>query len=215
MKKLIIICEGQTEQAFCDKILKSHFSTKEIEIEYPLILHSGGGIVPWRFLKQQIDLHIETEPSAYITTFIDYYGIYNHHVFPEWEKAHVEDEKAKRMAILEAGMLDSLERNIQNQFIPNIQLHEFEALVLSDRDAFDRYYSQTEMNLEGLNALCALMPETINDGKETAPSKRLESFIPIYNKVSDGPELTQIIGLEKIRAQCPRFNNWIKNLEEI
>lgn len=215
MKKLIIICEGQTEQEFCDKILKDHFSAINIDIDYPIILHSGGGIVKWPHLKHQIELHHTSDHHAFITTFIDYYGIEAHHNFPNWVLADSEAHKPRRMEILEAAMKDSLGATAQAKFIPNIQLHEFEALILSDFTAFSAYYAPSEFDAVALNALCLNPPETINNGRTTAPSKRLEMHIPIYDKVTDGPELAQIIGLNSIRTKCPRFNDWMTRLERI
>ncbi|MBC7554402.1 MAG: DUF4276 family protein [Taibaiella sp.] len=218
MKKIMIICEGQSEQMFCDKILKPHFSALGITIEYPRIAHSGGGIVKWQNFKPEIELHYATDNDRFITTFIDYYGMYNHHKFPEWANAHVELVKSTRMEILEAGMLNDLTPDIGAKFIPYIQLHEFEALVFSDFVAFINYYSPIEFSATGLvnlAALCALDPETINDGIATAPSKRLSDNIPAYDKVTDGIELASLIGLNKIRCRCSRFDAWITRLEGI
>ncbi|RYY39032.1 MAG: DUF4276 family protein [Chitinophagaceae bacterium] len=215
MKKIILICEGPTEQEFCDKVLRPHFDNLGIEIEYPIILHSNGGIVKWQHLVTQINLHHAADSTAHITTFIDYYGIEVHHNFPDWALAHAEADKNARMVILEAGMKNSLNGAAQTQFIPYIQLHEFEALILSDRTAFDRYYAPEEFNAAALTAICSNPPESVNSGRTTAPSKRLEANITVFDKVTDGAELSLLIGLTNIRAACPRFNNWIANLEAI
>jgi len=66
-----------------------------------------------------------------------------------------------------------------------------------------------------LARLCALSPESINDGLTTAPSKRLKTNIPVYDKVNDGAELSSLIGLAAIRGKCPRFNAWLSTLESI
>lgn len=58
MKRLIIICEGATEQAFCNDVLRDYFLTKDILIEAPTIKHSNGGIVAWDTLKKQIIKHL-------------------------------------------------------------------------------------------------------------------------------------------------------------
>lgn len=215
MKKIIIICEGQSEQMFCDKILKVHFAAMGIQIEYPLILHSGGGIVKWKHLKNQIELHYADDNNAFITTFIDYYGIEPHHLFPEWIIAHAQANKALRMDILETGMKNDLSLNVQPMFIANIQLHEFEALVLSDHTVFGNYYEAGEHNNANLAVICSNPPETVNNGILTAPSKRLIANIPSYDKVTDGAELARLIGLAKIRNKCPRFDSWITNMENI
>ena len=218
MKKIIIICEGPSEQMFCDKILKPHFSALGITIEYPLIAHSGGGIVKWQNFKPEIELHFATDNDRFITTFIDYYGMYGYHGFPEWANAHLLADKPDRMTMLEKGMLDDLSIAVRPKFVPNIQLHEFEALVFSDHTVFGTYYSPAEFAHNGLATLatlCASSPETINNGTTSAPSKRLTLNIPAYDKVSDGAELAKLIGLPTIRHKCPRFDAWITRLETI
>lgn len=39
MKRIVIICEGETEQEFCDKSLSNHFNPKDIYIQAPRIKH--------------------------------------------------------------------------------------------------------------------------------------------------------------------------------
>jgi Domain of unknown function (DUF4276) len=213
MSDLIVICEGQTEESFCNDILKPYFAAQGKSIEFPLILHSGGGIVPWRFLRAQIETHHLTSPNASITTFIDYYGMLTKHQFPNWAPSLLEGNKNNRMAILEQGMRDDLSAPVQAKFVPYIQLHEYEALVLSDYTVFGQYYSAKKLNAAGLAAICALPPETVNDGVTSAPSKRLESNIRGYDKVTDGVELAKMIGLPTIRGRCPRFDGWLQAVE--
>ena len=215
MKKLLIICEGQTEEAFCDKILKKHFFDLGIAIEYPLVAHSGGGIVPWRYLKREIELHYSTDCDRFITTFIDYYGMYEHQNFPQWSAAHLLTSKSLIMDSLETGMFNDISVTVQQKFIPNIVLHEFETLILSDYSVFEEYYEVSEFNAADLTTICAAPPETINNGLLSAPSKRLKNNIPAYDKVNDGSELAILIGLPTIRMKCPRFDKWIKKLEAI
>ncbi|SRR5258706_7238437 len=215
MKKLIIICEGPSEQTFCDKILKPHFVAIDINVSFPLIAHSNGGIVKWVHLKPDIELNHTADNNAFITTFIDYYGIKAHHGFPQWVNAHLQADRPTRMTTLEIGMLADLSATAQQKFIPNIQLHEFEALTLSDANAFGQYYAPHEFNNAGITALCANAPETVNNGAATAPSKQLKANIPAYDKVTDGTELAKLIGLTTIRAKCPRFNQWITKLEAL
>ncbi len=47
MKRIIIVCEGETEQEFCKDVLFPHFFRRDILIEHPTIKKSGGGIVAW------------------------------------------------------------------------------------------------------------------------------------------------------------------------
>ena len=58
-------------------------------------------------------------------------------------------------------------------------------------------------------------PEFIDDGRETAPSKRVIKEIPDYlgRKVSSGPLIAERIGLVTLRSKCRHFNEWINQLE--
>ncbi len=55
----------------------------------------------------------------------------------------------------------------------------------------------------------------INTGRDTSPSNRLKKIIFGYNKIVYGNILAEAIGLENIKRKCPRFKNWIKNIEEM
>lgn len=43
MKRLIIICEGETEQEFCQDVLYPHFFDKDIQISNPTIKKNKWG----------------------------------------------------------------------------------------------------------------------------------------------------------------------------
>lgn len=215
MKKLILICEGTTEIEFCKRILVDHFKKFEIDLSYILIVHSDGGIVPWVILKKQIEKHFKDDNEITISTFIDYYGIYEHHKFPNWDLAENEPDKTLRMNILQDAMRSDVDSEIK--FIPYILLHEFETLVFSEYAVFEDLYEANEARLDKLKEICDNNPnpETINNSKETAPSKRLDKYIKRFKKTSDSINITKNIGLEKIRSKCPNFNMWISKLENI
>ena len=60
-------------------------------------------------------------------------------------------------------------------------------------------------------------PELIDDGADTAPSKRIISEIPEYkyNKASAGPLSAQRIGLTVLRERCAHFGDWLGKLEAL
>jgi hypothetical protein len=127
-------------------------------------------------------------------------------------------DKEERMSFLEDAMLDDIDPKLRNRFVPYIQLHEFEALLFSEQEVFDNSFEKNEFL--DYNYLVETIkknsnPEMINDGNETAPSKRLAKIIKDYSKVVYGSMLTHDIGLDKIRSKCSRFNNWILKLENI
>lgn len=216
MKRLIIICEGETEQEFCKDVLYSHFISKDIAIEAPLIKKTMGGIVAWEYIKSQILLHLTED--VVVTMLIDYYGIKDYHNFPKWVESKAIVNKTDRMAFLENAMKEDIDDSVRFRFIPYIQLHEFEGLLFNNIDTFKRNIPENEFtDIRELESLINnnSNPELINDGALTAPSKRLVRLISGYNKIVYGAILAQEIGLERLRAKAVRFDEWIVNLESI
>jgi hypothetical protein len=218
MRRIIIICEGQTEQEFCKDVLQTAFNSKNIVLDYPLIKKSRGGIVGWTDLKKQIELHLRQEKMAFVTTLIDFYGLHDNHTFPNWEIGKQIVNKNERMDCLEAGMKAAIDDKIRYRFIPYIQLHEFEALLFNDMIFFDEQILARD--LIDRAALAHIIdhfpnPELINDTPNNAPSYRLRRLINGYHKIVYGAVLAECIGIQRIRNKCPRFNQWILNLEKI
>lgn len=216
MKRIIMICEGYTEQAFANTNLQIPFVNRNIYLQTPLIKASRGGIVKWSKLKYQIETHLKSEPDAYVTTFIDYYGTYAKHQFPGWDVAHTIVDVSQRMDSLEKSMLNDIDIQLQYRFIPYLQLHEFEALLFSDINIIKSQIPPSD--LIGVTELEKTFsdypnPEMINNNKATSPSHRLIRIISGYNKVVYGDIISEAIGLNRIRAKSPRFNNWITKLE--
>uniref|UniRef100_UPI004026BECB DUF4276 family protein n=1 Tax=Prevotella sp. TaxID=59823 RepID=UPI004026BECB len=66
MKRLIIVCEGPTEQEFCLEVLGVELAKRDVYVEAPLIKHSHGGIVAWEIIKRQILKHLQ-EGDAFVS----------------------------------------------------------------------------------------------------------------------------------------------------
>ncbi|UZO80195.1 DUF4276 family protein [Aquimarina sp. ERC-38] len=218
MSTIIIICEGETEKEFCEKTLSPYFAAQNIYVYPPLIKKTMGGIVKWKELKKQVLSHLMNDTSAFVTTFIDYYGIHSKYEFPKWDKAEAENDKNKRMEILEEGMLMDIDKTYRFRYIPYLQLHEFEGLLFNEINVFHEQILPNE--LVGLKELEDIFikydnPEMINNKRETSPSHRLQRIINGYNKVVYGNILAESIGLEKIRNKSPRFNEWLNKIEQI
>ena len=216
MKRLIVVCEGPTEKEFCRDVLAPHFLERGIVIVAPTIKHSGGGIVPWHILKGQVEKHLK-EGDAVVTTFIDYYGIKKEHGFPKWEATKNISQNSDKVHVLEQAMRDDILDDSRHRFIPHLQLHEFESLLFSDVDVFAKNFETNELDLKKLRGIVAAFPnpEDINNSPLTAPSKRIESAVSGYRKVLYGNCLAMDIGLDKMRQNCPHFNEWINALEII
>ena len=88
------------------------------------------------------------------------------------------------------------------RFRPHLTLHETEAWIFTSGVAFERRFGQAGLAAE-VSAMVeeAGGPELLNDGPTTARSKRLESLVPTYAKVLDGPAILGDAGLEPILEQ--------------
>ena len=214
MKRLIVVCDGGTEQEFCQTILFPYFFQKGILVETPTIKHSGGGIVAWGTLKKQLVQHLN-ETGVIVTTLIDFYQIKDSFQFPGWLEAKAIAPSQAKMDYLFQQMKQDIQENLQSRFIPYIQLHEFEGLLFSDISAFKNNFNKSECDFYAIESAIRDFPtpEDINNGPNTAPSIRLKNAIKGYEKELYGSFLADDIGLSTIREHCPLFNQWIEHLE--
>ena len=145
---------------------------------------------------------------------LDLYALPND--FPQFDEAKKISDPSQKVNKLETALADDIN---DYRFIPYIQLHEFEALILSDPSKLIERFPEYGESVQELVAICKKYdsPELINDGETTAPSKRIIQFIPSYKgaKVSVAPLMVQKIGLPTIRSQCPHFNEWLIQLENL
>lgn len=218
MERIIIICEGPTEEEFCKKTLTPYFQKQQIYVQSPLIKHSNGGIVRWDVLKKQIENHLKQDKTAYVTLLIDYYGLYQKYEFPGWEESLSIPDKSSRLDFLEQKMAEAIEESLRYRFIPYMQLHEFEGILFNNLEVFDLLFNEDEIQArEELEAVFKEFdnPEMINNSPDNAPSKRLKRIIKGYNKIVYGNILAEEIGLTGIRSKCPRFDGWITRINNI
>jgi hypothetical protein len=122
-------------------------------------------------------------------------------------------DKQKKVDFLEKAIAKII---INRRFVPYIQLHEFEGLLFSDAKGFLTIPDLPDKNLNILQDIILKHPnpELLNDGADTAPSKRLKKLIPSYRKPLYGTIIAEEIGMETILAKCPRFANWVKIMVE-
>lgn len=216
MKRLIVICEGPTEQEFCNIVLAPHLLRFGVETVAPVVKKSNGGIVPWFSLRTQIMNHLR-EKDVVVTMLVDFYGIKDSFNFPGWGESQKMADKSEKIHYLIDRMKEDVPERERYRFLPYIQLHEYEGLLFSDIEAFRVSFDETEIDITAIEGAVTQFetPEDINNSPETAPSKRLISAIPGYNKIVYGSILAELIGIEKIRIKCPLFNEWVTKLENL
>lgn len=156
---------------------------------------------------------IKEQPDAYHTSFIDLYGL--KHDFPNCHKSLGQDPY-QRVESIEEGVAQQINHRT---FIVYLQLHEYESLLFSDAKEMLKWLSLYNTIIENpfvqIKADAEDNPELIDNGPETAPSKRILSFCNDYDKVTDGIFIPKENGLETLRSQCRHFNKWITRLEEL
>jgi len=104
------------------------------------------------------------------------------------------------------------------RFMSHIQPYEFEGLLFSDVEALSSVEPTWTKSLAALTKMRASVdtPEHINDGYETAPSRRLESLLhPRYKKTTHGPRAAERISLEVIERECRHFRTWMDALRNL
>ena len=217
MKRLVFIVEGETEESFVNNILRPHFLNCGLynPIQCFKIKHTQGGMHKYSYVRNDV-LNTIYETDVIVTTMFDLYAL--PHSFPGYEESQTIEDHLKRVVFMEAQMKEDLEQNQNRQFdnyIPYIQLHEFEALVFSSANGFEALFEDSEMNYKGIREVIDTFPnpEDINDSPETAPSKRMQKLIRGYNKVTYGISLIEYTGIDAIIQKCPHFREWIEKLK--
>jgi len=153
----------------------------------------------------------DSNNDVWFTTMFDLYALPDD--FPGYAEAQQAAAPCKKVAELEKKLSEDINCP---RFIPYIQLHEFEALLLADPSKLDWEFLEHEKAIQSLVHLMRdRNPEEINDGEATAPSKRIIAAIPDYEgrKASSGPIVASKIGLATLRKRCRHFADWVTRLE--
>jgi len=192
--RLIIVVEGQTEEAFVRHVLKPHLEPLGVYVSATIVgkmvarrrAHKGRGGGHFRHWQRDIIGLLASDQSAAlrVTSLFDLYGLPED--FPELDQ-HINAMNTNTSCDALTHALAAVFND--HRFIPYIQRHEFEALVLASLDALGELLD-AEDDLQGLEALrediSGAPPEDVNEHRETAPSKRLKAHIPGYSKTVHG-----------------------------
>jgi Domain of unknown function (DUF4276) len=229
MARLLIHVEGQTEENFVNEVLREYLQSKGYASVGARIVGNArlrrrrGGIRPWPSVRKDIMNHLRDDAGCIATTMVDYYALPQIGAggWPGRAKAAALAGAAAKAACVQDAMLGDLAAQLGGRFnparfVPFVVMHEFESLLFSDCQSFSRgiYRPGLEPQFREIRDQFAT-PEEINDSAATAPSKRVEDLIPGYEKPLLGILAALEIGLDRIRAECPLFNRWVKTLESL
>lgn len=219
-RRLNVTAEGRTEETFVKQVLANYLGQFNISTDVRCVQTSRdkrkthrGGLVSYQKAKNDI-LHWLKEDSSTdvrFTTMFDLYALPSN--FPEFEKAQEIKDPYQKVTFLEKAFGEEIG---DWRFLPYIQLHEFEALVLSKPEVLIKEYFEHTKAITQLVTLLAQTgnAELINGSEQTAPSKRILALIPEYNKII-GAEIAKSIGIEWLKTHCQHFSTWLDNLENI
>ena len=215
MSRIYLLVEGQTEEAFVSELLVPHYSNQGIFLT-PIIVSTRpgfkGGVVGYMKVRRQIERLCKQDGAACVSTLFDLYALPKDFPGKSSPLYPANGTGRQKADFLEAELAKDL--GLQN-FIPNFLVHEFEALLFVDLNAFTPWTDDDSVLAPLHAARATTAPEDINDGLATAPSKRILSVMPGYQKTVHGPLIACDIGLNAIRQACPHFDDWLGKLEAL
>jgi hypothetical protein len=153
-------------------------------------------------------LLLRDSSTTVLTTMFDYYA------FPADAPGMVDRPHSSpynRVRHVESALATAVS---DSRFLPNLVLHEIEAWVLADCGRLGEVMGDRSPAAE-LERVVQLesSPELVDDGIDTAPSKRILNAYPQYAKTVDGPLTIADAGLDAIRKSCPHANDWLRAIE--
>lgn len=222
MINLNIIVEGQTEETFVRDVLAPYWGARGI-FAVARCVETGrkrgrifrGGVRNYEKIRRDIKCWLNQRQDTYCTTMFDFYGLPQN--FPGRSSIDAKQQAREKVKYLENAFAEDIDTI---RFIPYIQLHEFEALLFAGIEKLNVFYLEDKFReIERLITIANSYdsPELIDEGVETAPSKRIIYEIPDYkdNKVLIGPAVAQAIGLQVLRERCAHFNEWMDRIESL
>lgn len=215
MSRVYLLVEGQTEETFVYELLQPHYANICLYLN-PIIVSTSaghkGGVVSYAKIRPQIERLCKQDEGAYVSTLFDLYGLPGDFPGKSSSGFPVTACGRQKAEFVEAALARDINRH---NFIPNLLVHEYEALLFTQLDAF-REWTDNDAVLQPLHAVRQhTAPEDINDAPDTAPSKRILSAMPGYQKTVHGPLIACDIGLDAMRADCPHFDAWLRRLEAL
>jgi len=217
VKTVLVLVEGQTEERFIKDVLAPEFYALDFFFDPRLLItkrvkHGAsfkGGVTTYGKFRNDVMRLLGEAKGRIVTTVIDYYGLPTD--FPGMT-TRPKSTPLERVLHVEKHIHDDF--GSPPNFLPFLALHEFEAWLFSSPDELPNTLTQPHKSVDfGAIRDSFDDPEQINEGPQTAPSKRIAQLFPGYRKVLHGPVAAKRIGMAAIRAECPHFDAWYRALE--
>jgi hypothetical protein len=217
VKQIAALVEGQTEEQFVERVLQP-FLNPESRADglwlQPIVVttsrtpsgfksRGGGG---WKHYDRSLRVLLGQPHWFKVGLLLDYYA------YPrDAPGGNTPGSGRPRHRLL----LDAMAAEYKDpRFVPGIALHEFETLVIAAALASPGFLGGRKAADE-LQALAAAFDndvELIDDGPQTAPSKRVLAAWPGYSKTIDGIDAVLDAGLDRVLDHCPSLRQWLDRL---
>lgn len=221
MKKIFVVTEGQSETNFVKKVMVPYFAGRCILIPITVVTKTDGrhgkiykgGVSNYGQIRNTLLKTLNSaakNTDSYVTTMFDFYRLPAD--VPGVLDAEKVNDPYEKVRIIEREILKT-EGYDENFFFPYIELHEFEAMIFSDVTKLEEAYFEYDLTALKECVKVQSNPELINDGVETAPSKRIINCINCFDKANVGVDVLEKIGIENIAGKCGHFAEWVKRIK--
>ncbi len=223
MKRVCIVCEGQTEETFVRDVLAPAFYDLGLNLIPEMVGTSPGhkgGALKYDRVKRHLRNTLRQNSAPVVTTLFDLYRLDNG--FPGFDVSRAMPNLTQRLDVINRALHADVvaEAGCQpGRFIPYVQPYEFEALLFSDVATLVRvepgWLAASDALVKARAA--AESPEHINERPETKPAAHLARELrnPSYHKRRHGPIAAQKIGLTTIEAECAFFSSWLAQIRSL
>lgn len=219
MSILLLLVEGQSEFRFVQDRLNDYFNGRHVL--HPILtetrrgVRSGGLARDYAVFRQQMVRLMAQHggrEDAWFGCMLDLYGLPDQ--FPGYATA--QGNGWQRADIIEQALAADLSHD---RFLPYLNVHELEALLLTEPRALSQFFVGKEAEVRQLAAEITgfSSPEEINLIRETSPSHRITRHFPGYAKakVQASSLAFSQIPVSLIRQRCPHFAEWLSKIEKL
>lgn len=225
-KQVAVVVEGQCERDFLQSVVAPMLGSKNIFLTAAVIGKPGhkGGNVTFERLLTDVNKFFSQGNCHAVSMMIDYFRLH-----PQWPglpqltqrmQAGASLTLQEKAQVLNTATLQAVQqalpqvKDIEQRFIPYIQMHEYEALLFSEQQRLAQCLGIEESKIQHVLAQYET-PEHINTNPQRAPAEQIKNLINSrkYRKRRDGIDIAQKIGLSAMRQQCWLFNAWVEQLE--
>lgn len=215
-----MLVEGQSEKAFAERTLKPWLQARGVFLHRAVLLWTKrlpegggfrGGVSSWRQIRNNLELLL-TDSDATVTTMLDFYALPGD--TPGVTEHQGQGSPAEQASHIQRAMAASLSQG--SRLLPFLALHEFEAWLFAAPAVVAEHFGRAALEASlAREAERAGGPESINQGPDTHPKATLKRLHPAYSETADGPTVLEKIGLDAVRAKCPHFDAWLRQLESL